>query len=235
LEHRVHTSNEAAVPAVFCEKSRRWCRISPTIGTVAAHKSISALPTMPDEAHLTSPGTTLGTAAYMSPEQVRGETVDKRSDLFSFGVVLYEIATGVLPFRGTTSAMVSHDIITRTPARPLALNPDLPPELDRLIVKALEKDRAVRYQSAADMRADLMRVSRDRDVSPPAGRRRGMVAAAVLTIALAIAGGLAITPATAAVTAAYFGERNRLTDACLIVTSFFPSCQSSHDTYIPRT
>ena len=152
-----------------------------------------------DRTHLTTPGGALGTIAYMSPEQVRAQPLDARTDLFSFGIVLYQMATGRLPFRGDTSAVIFDGIMNRLPVAPVRLNPDLPPRLEEVINKALEKDRDLRYQSAAEMRADLKRINRDSSSSyhtvptgayagvPSPKRRRWLVAAGCVVAVGAVA------------------------------------------------
>jgi serine/threonine protein kinase/Tfp pilus assembly protein PilF len=173
-------------------------KLTPIRG-ISGAGNLSAMATGTDPDMLTRPGTSMGTVAYMSPEQVRGGDLDPRTDLFSFGVVLYEMVTGVLPFRGDTSGLLTEAILNRAPVAPVRLNPDVPPKLEEIINKALEKDCRHRFQNASDIRTDLQRLKRDTEsdllvaaTSRPSNRRGLVLLVALIAVALLV-GVVAVT------------------------------------------
>jgi eukaryotic-like serine/threonine-protein kinase len=195
-------------------------KVAPAGGAV----SLSAAPTVSELEQFTRPGTAIGTITYMSPEQVRGEELDARTDLFSFGAVLYEMATGVQPFRGETSGVIANAILERAAMSPVRLNPDLPPKLEETINKALEKDRKLRYQSAAEIRTDLQRLKRDSDSSRVATTTTQVKSTPAKSTRLrwvAVAGGIAVVGLALAGWLLFSRKTHALTDKDTIVLADF--------------
>ena len=206
------------------------------LASTGSAANLSQMPTASDLEQLTRPGSAIGTITYMSPEQVRGEELDARTDLFSLGAVLYEMVTGVMPFRGETTGVIANAILERAPAPPVRLNPDLPSKLEEVITKALEKDRKLRYQSAAEIRADLQRLKRDSDTTRSAAARAhvesksarksirwaAVAGATLLFIGLAVGGWLFFS-----------GKAHALTDKDTIILADFTN--STDDTVFDGT